>query len=179
MKRFLLLGGFLLLAPLALAADDFWSRLTPAERAAAGLGQLTEQQRTALDALVGRYARAGAGREIETVRAVARAEGEAVAKAAIEREIRQREESRAGLKNAPSSGSEVVRSRLADRFSGWSGKTVFRLENGQTWVQSDVTESYWVPVQDGPEIELRKTGLGGWRLYVMPDGHWVRVKRVR
>jgi len=160
-----------------LAADNFWAQLTPAERAAAGLTQLTEQQQAALDGLAERYARDGASHAIAAARAKARAEGEAAAKAGLEKEIQQRNEARFGLTDSQA-GPETVRSRITGQFKGWSGRTLFRLENGQTWVQADTTERYWVQAQAGPAVEVRKSSLGGWKLYVLPEGRWVRVTRV-
>ncbi len=173
MKRIIALGSLLLLGTFALAADDFWGQLTPEERRAAGLADLTPAQRVALDQLAGRYAREDA-RQAATV-AVEQAREEA--KAGLEQEIQKRDAARAGLamdKIVPS----TVRSRLAGQFKGWSGKTLFRLENGQVWVQTDASDSYWLPAQAGPEVEVRQAGLGGWKLFLLPTERWVRVKRV-
>lgn len=173
MQRLLVLGSLLFLGTIALAAEGFWSQLTPAERAAAGLDQLTPEQRATLDQLAGRYATEGA-RQAATV-AVVQAREEA--KADLEKEIQKRDEARAGRtmdKLVPT----AVRSRIAGQFKGWGGKTLFRLENGQVWVQADPSDSYWVPSQDGPEVEIRQAGMGGWKLFVLPNERWVRVRRV-
>ena len=45
----------------------------------------------------------------------------------------------------------VVRSRIVGKFNGWSGSTVFHLENGQT----DRTDRYWTPTVENPEAGLR------------------------
>lgn len=171
MKRILILGSLLVLT--AFAADDFWAQLTPEERAAAGLADLTPAQRAALDQLAGRYAREGARQAATAASAKAREE----TKAELEQEIQQRDADRAGRtmdKLAPT----TVRSRIAGQFKGWNGRTLFRLENGQVWVQADTSDSYWVTPQEGPEVEIRQAGLGGWKLFVLPNERWVRVKRV-
>jgi hypothetical protein len=35
-----------------------------------------------------------------------------------------------------------------------------------------------VPPQEGPPVEIRKAGVNGWKLFVLPNERWVRVKRV-
>jgi hypothetical protein len=173
MKRFLLLGTFFLLGLVALATDDFWSQLTPEERAAAGLAGLNPEQRAALDRLAERYAREGARQAVTAASAQVREE----TKAELEKEIQKRDEARAG-RTMDQIVPTTVRTRIAGQFKGWSGKTLFRLENGQVWVQTDNSDSYWIPPQPGPEVEVRQAGLGGWKLYVLPNERWVRVKRV-
>jgi hypothetical protein len=53
----LLLG--MLMTTVGAAETGFWGQLTPEERRAAGVEQLTPEQQAALDALAGRYAREG------------------------------------------------------------------------------------------------------------------------
>jgi type IV secretory pathway VirB10-like protein len=78
MKR--LAALFCLLVSLAAAQTaDFYQQLTPEERQAAGIDQLTPAQRAALDASVARFVREGARQEIETAKAKAEADaGESV-----------------------------------------------------------------------------------------------------
>ena len=184
MKRLTLIGLFLACAAVALAEDEFLAQLTPEERAATGVDQLTPAQRAAIDRLAGRHAREAAGRatevgkiEAKQATARARAEGEVVAQAKLDQEIRKRDEARLGLAG-PQEGKVAVRSRIAGPIKGWSGRTLFRLENGQTWVQADTSDSYWVPAQESPEVEVRPSGMGGWKLYLLSNELWVRVKRV-
>lgn len=169
MKRILLLG--LLLGPgIALAAaDDFWRQLTPEERREAGVESLTPEQRAALDRYAARFAAAGAHRAAEAARTETRA--------TVAQELEQQQTARLGL-DKPENPAEVVRTRIAGTFSGWSGHTLFQLENGQTWMQSDKAEDYWVPARPGPEVELRHSAIGGWKLTLVENGRWVRVKRV-
>lgn len=172
MKKFLGAVVLVVITTAGWAAEtDFWTQLTPAERAAAGLDTLTPAQQEKLNALAGRFAREGARQAIE----VAKVEAKAEAKAEAVKLVKQQEQARVGL--APA-GEEVVASRIAGEFRGWTGQTLFRLENGQTWVQTDKSESNFLPVQPGPEVEIRKSGMGGWKLQILPQGRWVRVKRV-
>jgi hypothetical protein len=141
----------------------FWDQLTTEERAATGLTALTPEQQKKLNALAERFSQQGAQRAVE------------VAKAEVAAEVERTSAARAGLRKE---ADEVITSRIAGKFNGWSGRTLFRLENGQTWVQADSSETYWVSEQAGPEVELRKGGLAGWKMQLLPKGRWVRVKRV-
>ncbi len=168
MKRILMVGIFLLPGLALVAADRFWEQLTPEERAAAGLDRLTAVQQAELDRLAERFVREGARQAVEVAKAEAKAE--------VEQQVKQREEERFGLFKAQDK-VEGIRSRIAGTFKGWSGKTLFRLENGQVWVQADASDTYWVPAQPGPEVEVRESGIGGWKLYLLPNERWVRVRR--
>jgi hypothetical protein len=87
------------------------------------------------------------------------------------------EEARLGL---PAEDKDaVITSRLLGRFNGWSGGTIFRLENGQTWVQTNSSDSLWVPTMASPEVEIRSSKLGGWKLYLKGKGFWLRVRRLK
>ncbi len=166
-----LLGGavlFLVFTAVGLAQTGFWEQLTPDERAAAGLGELSPAQQKKLDELATRFSKEGARQAVEVAKVEARAE--------VEQAVKKREEARVGFV-ATKDEAEVIASKIAGTFKGWSGQTLFHLENGQTWVQSDKSEAYWLPAQPGPEVEIRKSSLGGWKLYIMPAGRWVRVKR--
>jgi len=173
MKPLTLFALVLMFGGTVQAADLFWQQLTPEERTAAGLAQLTSEQQSALDRLAERYAKEGARRAVEVVRTEAKVE----VKVAVESELKKRDEARFGLLETKGE-AEVVSSRLRGTFKGWEGRTVFHLENGQTWVQADASDIYWVPPQAGPEIQVRKSGIGGWKLTVLPAGRWVRVKRL-
>jgi hypothetical protein len=190
MKQLLGLVCALGLAAVGLAADSFVSGLTPEERRAAGLDNLTPAQQQALDALAERYATAGAQvtetrvRE-ETKAEVAKVREETKVEVAKAREeakvqadtaVKKHTEATVGLEDKLA--SKVISSRIQGTFKGWNGRTLFTLENGQQWVQTDPSDSFWLPPQPGPEVELRHSGIGGWKMFLMPDGRWVRVRRV-
>jgi hypothetical protein len=150
---------------LSAAEAGFWEQLGPDERRAAGVDRLTPEQQAALDRLVGRFAREGATQVREEV------------KRDLKAEQKVREEARAGL---PVDEKNVaVHSRIAGKFEGWSGHTVFRLENGQVWVQTNSGDSRWVPMVENPEVEIRPAGLGGWKLFLVKEGFWLHVRRVK
>ncbi len=155
------------------AEPGFWQQLTPEERRAAGLEQLTPAQQQALDALAERFA-AMAAREVRTqVREEVRSQVRREAAA----EEKTKAVARAGL--PAEADRSVIRTRIAGRSNGWSGRTVFRLANGQVWVQTDSSDSFWMPSAENPEVELRPASLGGWKLFLTDRNIWVRVRRVQ
>jgi hypothetical protein len=175
-------------ATVGAAAAGFWQQLAPEERRAAGLDQLTPEQQAALDQLAGRYAREGARQVREQAKQEARAEVKQEMRAEVKQEVREeakqemkaeerrREVATAGL---PVEDKEmVIHSRITGKFNGWSGATVFRLENGQTWVQSNKSDTMWLPTMESPTVEIRPSKLGGWKLYLLENGLWLRVRRV-
>lgn len=154
MKILLLLS---LLGMVAEASESFSTRLTEAERRAAGLDQLTPEQLAALDAFVRREREGGE----QAVREKATAE----AKVQVREEEKQKR-----------AAETRVLSRLVGRFDGWSRGTEFRLENGQVWrhTGSDVRS---VARVEAPAILIEKV-FGGWRLYDASGG-WCPVVRVK
>ncbi|HEX3894727.1 MAG TPA: hypothetical protein VHW73_00815 [Rudaea sp.] len=79
---------------------------------------------------------------------------------------------------AKSSDREVVESRIAGKFSGWYGKNVFKLENGQEWTQAESgtmsTGNY-----DHPKVKIKPMLVGSWLMYVEACGCSVRVDRTK
>lgn len=187
MKRLSLLGLCLALAGAVPAADKFWQQLTPAERAAAGLEQLTPEQQGALDRLAERYAQEGARRAAEIVQAEAKAATVAAvqqareaarieAKAESKAEARRQKIADAGL--AAREDDEIIRTRISGEFRGWTGHTTFRLENGQVWQQAD-KENRFFPKMVDPEVELAPSKWAGWKMTLVQEGLWVKVKRIK
>ena len=85
-----------------------------------------------------------------------------------------------GFKNKKDSEQDrsPISSRVKGSFTGWSGNTLFALENGMIWEQSDKEKFYIQEVQN-PEITIKPGRFGSWRLSV--DGHDsnCRVKRIQ
>ena len=154
------------------AAPGFWQRLTPAERRAAGVEQLTPAQQQALDSLAEQYA----GDAARQVRAEARQEVREEVRRELTAETTTKAAARAGL--PAEDDRAVIRTRITGKTNGWSGSTTFRLENGQVWVQTDHRDSYWMQTAENPEVELRPASLGGWKLFLTGRNAWVRVRRV-
>lgn len=71
-----------------------------------------------------------------------------------------------------------VESRIAGKFSGWYGKSVFVLENGQEWTQTE-SGSFSNGKYDHPKVKIKPMILGSWLMYVEPCGCSVRVERTK
>ena len=72
--------------------------------------------------------------------------------------------------------AEVTRSRIDGRFDGWSGKTLFRLQNGQVWQQR--ISGVWRHLEESPEVEIRKNLLGLWEMELINARRQVGVRRI-
>lgn len=71
-----------------------------------------------------------------------------------------------------------ITSRIKGNFTGWNGHTVFTLENGMIWEQSDKETFYTKEVQN-PEITIKPGMFGTWRLSVEGYHSACRVKRIQ
>jgi hypothetical protein len=141
----------------AFAADKkaLQERMTPEEFKAAGLDKLTPEELANLNTFL--------GRDTEK-RAVELKEAE-------ERAV-------AGFGGHITPNNEPIVSRLVGRFDGWEGKTVFRLENGQVWQQSDTGELAGVHM-DAPMITITPSFSGAWWLSAEGRKSKVKVKRIK
>jgi hypothetical protein len=63
------------------------------------------------------------------------------------------------------------------RFSGWSGRTVFTLDNGQVWQQTEGGE--FVATADSPAVFVRRGAFGAYYLRIDGYGTEVKVKRLK
>ena len=72
---------------------------------------------------------------------------------------------------------EEFQSRIVGEFSGWSGSTVFRLENGMVWKQDENDRFRLQPV-DSPMVTIKPGMFGSWRLSVEGHNRAVRVERI-
>lgn len=70
-----------------------------------------------------------------------------------------------------------IQTRMAGVFTGWTGRTVFRLDNGQVWQQ--VEPGVFSVSLDSPNVTIRKGRLGAFYLGVEGYGSQVKVKRLK
>jgi hypothetical protein len=70
----------------------------------------------------------------------------------------------------------VIESKIQGRFTGWAGKTLFYLTNGQVWKQR-TGGKYYYPL-DSPKVTIRKETMGYW-MTVDETGARVGVERVK
>ena len=71
----------------------------------------------------------------------------------------------------------IIRDRIDGAFKGWRGKTVFKLSNGQRWVQRQ--RGYYRADLDSPEITITRNALGFFVMEIVSTGRRVPVKPVR
>ena len=188
------LAGILMMSVLAgelLAQEKFSQAVRPEDFSAAGLTKLSSEERMRLDALVEAYkseALATVRREAEAAAAaLIAAEARATqAERAVEQakaETKQAKQAEAGFlakaKVMLTPGTEVeylaVESRIRGKFTGWEGRQIFTLENGQRWQLAN-PESYYSPEMDGPKVVITPAALGGFWMSLPELRKKLRVK---
>ena len=125
--------------------------MKPAEYEAAGLQKLEPAERAKLD---------------EFIRSYVAASNERVATSAVDQAVKENKVS------AP----EVIQSRIVGPFTGYNGRSVFTLENGQRWAQSQRDNAYF-PKIDSPPVIIVKAGFG-YRMHIAGGGA-IRVSLIR
>lgn len=70
---------------------------------------------------------------------------------------------------------KAIETRILGRFTGWSGTTVFTLENGQVWQQSGPGD--FETHLDDPKVVIKKLGFG-YLLTLPGQGATVFVRRI-
>lgn len=69
-----------------------------------------------------------------------------------------------------------IRARVVGEFTGWTGKTRFKLDNGQVW-QQGMSGTYTFKATD-PEVIIEKTFLG-YRLRLVETRRSISVRRLK
>jgi hypothetical protein len=148
-----LLGGLMFASSVLSAQEEasfpgIKALMSPAEYQAAGLEKLTAAEREALNSFLIRYTAEDSQLLLNT--------DEDVKKAVQEQEIV---------------------SVILPPFKGWSGKTVFKLENGQVWQQR--TGGNYPYRGSNPEVRITKNFMGFYRMELIESGKAVQVKRIQ
>jgi hypothetical protein len=125
--------------------------MSPQEYDAAGLQKLTAEERARLDEFIRRFVASS---------------NQVAAEKAVDRAVKER-------KVTP---PEIIQSRIVGPFTGFTGSTVFTLENGQRWAQAQPDSRYFPKVESPPVIIVK--GQIGYRMYIAGGGD-IRVSRVR
>ncbi len=85
-----------------------------------------------------------------------------------------------GLENqAAVKGIKKISSRIINDFDGWDGRTVFRLENGQVWLQKDVNSTMSWRGSLHPVATITRKSFNSFLLKVEGAKKSVRVRRVK
>ena len=125
--------------------------MTPADYDAAGLQKLEPAERAKLDEFIRNYVAVS---------------NEKVATTAVDKAVKENKVS------AP----EVIQSRIVGPFTGYNGRSIFTLENGQRWVQTQRDSAYF-PKIDSPPVVIVKAGFG-YRMHIAGGGA-IRVSLIR
>ncbi len=73
----------------------------------------------------------------------------------------------------------TVNAHIAGSFSGWDGRTIFKLDNGQEWKQSE-PGSYAGPTVTDPAVTIKPKSFGSWLLVLDNCASCrVSVKRIK
>ena len=166
MYKFLIVILFLTMPLCVTAAEGFSSleeQMSGKEFTATGLDKLTAEELEALNNWIRSHSVATLDQPKAGSYAVAGAQGD-------ER----------GFKNKKDFKQDRVpiTSRVKGSFTGWSGHTLFALENGMIWEQSD-KEKFYVREIQNPEITIKPGMFGTWRLSVDGYNSNCRVKRIQ
>ena len=84
---------------------------------------------------------------------------------------------RIGFRDPGPTGTVV--SQIDGEFTGWSGRTVFRLKNGQVGQQIDSDARLGGVRLDSPGVRIEQGLFGSWLLQVDGYNSQVRVKRLQ
>jgi hypothetical protein len=147
------MAALALASPPLLAQDDasfpgIEALMTAQEYEAAGIDKLTDTEREALNHWLIRYT-------VEDSKVLLRTDEE-VKKAAQEQEIL---------------------ASIQPPFKGWSGDTIFTLDNGQVWQQRRGGNYHHVGTST--RVRISKNLMGFYRLELLENGKSVQVKRLK
>ncbi|MDG1799342.1 MAG: hypothetical protein P8H06_01560 [Luminiphilus sp.] len=185
-RTFVLLS--LCTATSSIAAPTFESldkAMTADERVKSGIDSLTAQQREFLNSwLKARYGEPAQAEASESDTAIVRIPATSVTTEAdaqaIETEVERRVAAKLAAteagKDSPKSEIEFE-ARLVGDFKGWTGKTVFKLDNGQVWRQRSAS-TYRYKGAD-TRVRFEQNWMGGWEMEVLSTGKSVLVKKLR
>jgi len=132
------------------------SLMTPEDYAASGLDKLTPAEREHLSEWVERYR-----------------EGAVVGPVVRKKPSEMNEEEKAEYQKEREA---VIVAKVVPAFTGWSGKTIFRLDNGQVWQQRQPGKLRY----DGPDstVTLTANFLGKYVLKHEDTGRGIGVQRI-
>jgi hypothetical protein len=126
--------------------------MTPQELKETGVSGLTDTQRHALNVWLNRYSR-------NLLQLATRNATEVPSPPTVQ-----------------SKCSPAVESTLAGDFEGWSGETIFKLDNGQIWEQAEYAYTYSYSYR--PEVTIYQV-RGGCRMKVEDEDETILVRRIK
>ena len=171
---------------LASESDNIESAMSAEERVKSGVDALTAEQRQFLnewlkenygrrsESVVTRIA-ADDRRELSEQPAKLETTPEAI-EAEVDRRVAAKLADTRESENTKQSES-AFEARLTGDFTGWSGKTIFKLDNGQVWRQRS-SANYRHRGSDR-RVKFKKNWMGGWEMTVVSSGKTVLVRKVQ
>ena len=81
------------------------------------------------------------------------------------------------IEDGPGNDVDRIQSRYVGEFTGWDGKTIFELENGQVWQQ--IGSGRMTYRATNPMITIKRAFMGSYLLKVEGRNKSVRVKRIK
>ena len=157
---------------LAISAGSFSTleeRMSGAEFKETGLDKLTGDELAALNEWLRRHS-------VATLENASASSGSSAALARSSKDLR-------GFDDQPDDDSdgknpELINATIIGTFIGWDRKgTLFKLDNGMVWQQSEKDTFYTKQPMKNPEITIEKGFMGIWRLSLVGNDEKVRVKR--
>ncbi len=191
-----LVGLLVLLAPYHASAVEPLDGMTASERAATGVDRLTPNEREALNRWLSEHLGApvmpqaaaeptrsdnapASDMTPSTVVAAETAQGVDGQDVAIEAEVARRVAQELAAARADEEALETgepFEAQVLGGFTGWSGKTVFTLDNGQVWRQRHATTYRYRG--DDNRVRLEANFFGLWEMTVLSTGRSVGVRRI-
>ena len=167
-------------------SENIESAMSAEERLKSGVDTLTAEQRQFLNEWLkehyGRRSESDVTRitaddrsELSEQPAKLEATPEAI-EAEVDRRVAAKLADKRESKNTKQSES-AFEARLTGDFTGWSGKTIFKLDNGQVWRQRS-SANYRHRGSDR-RVKFKKNWMGGWEMTVVSSGKTVLVRKVR
>jgi hypothetical protein len=177
LKPLLLLVGCFACGVLSAAEEGFSSleeQMTGKEFSEAGLDRLSQAELDALNGWIRRHSLATLATPA-SASASASASGSA-STAAAAAAVEDSAEDRRGFKDFEGDRTPIT-SRIVGNFSGWDGQTVFELENGMIWAQSD-KDKFYVKELENPVAVIEPGLFGSWKLHIEGHDSECRVERL-
>lgn len=167
---------------LTASTGNLFQQQPPEAYRAAGLHKLTEEELAALEAM---FLRMKSG-EIVAIKQEAEQKVAAAEAKAQEGGGGEKKSGPGWLRalvtlqstTEKSGKADPLQTRIAGEFRGWRGKTQFRLDNGQIWLQDDDTAYVGVNF-DSPAVKIYPGMLGSFWMEVENVRPRVRVKPLK
>ena len=167
-------------------SDNIESVMSAEERLQSGVDTLTAEQRQFLNNWLkenydrrteSAVARTTADEQSESTEQPAKLEAtpEAI-EAEVDRRVAAKLADKRESEKAKQSDS-AFEARLTGDFTGWTGKTIFKLDNGQVWRQRS-SANYRHRGSDR-RVTFKKNWMGGWEMTVVSSGKTVLVRKVQ